>query len=104
MDNDDHGPSNNAQGKSRLEIASAAAAISGVRAPGATLLRHLRTLKAARYLGVSVSFLNYARLRGTGPTYKKLSPKLIVYSIEDLRTWANSKSRCSTSNSSLSHT
>jgi hypothetical protein len=63
------------------------------------LLRHLRTPEAARYLGVSISFLNHARLRGTGPTYKKLSPKLIVYGIEDLRTWANSKSRCSTSSS-----
>ncbi|WP_414471374.1 helix-turn-helix transcriptional regulator [Microvirga sp. M2] len=67
------------------------------------LLRHLRTPEAAHYLGVSVSFLNHARLRGTGPIYKKLSPKLIVYSIEDLRTWANSKSRCSTSTSSPSH-
>ncbi|KLK90540.1 hypothetical protein AA309_25220 [Microvirga vignae] len=63
------------------------------------MLQHLRTPEAARYLGVSASFLNHARLRGTGPTYKKLSPKLIVYSIDDLRTWANSKSRCSTSNS-----
>lgn len=66
------------------------------------LLRHLRTPEAARYLGVSVSFLNHARLRGSGPTFKKLSPKLIVYSVEDLRTWANSKSRCSTSPSGSS--
>ena len=68
------------------------------------LARHLRTREAARYLGVSASFLNHARLRGTGPTYKKLSPKLIVYSIEDLRAWANSKSRCSTSSSGPSQT
>jgi predicted DNA-binding transcriptional regulator AlpA len=65
------------------------------------LLRHLRTPEAARYLGVSVSFLNHARLRGSGPTFKKLSPKLVVYSMDDLRTWANSKSRCSTSHSGL---
>lgn len=65
------------------------------------VLRHLRTPEAAHYLGVSVSFLSHARLRGSGPTYKKLSPKLIVYSLEDLRSWVNSKSRRSTSGSGL---
>ena len=68
------------------------------------LLRHLRTPEAARYLGVSLSFLNHARLRGSGPTYKKLSPKLIVYSLEDLQAWANSKNRRSTSSSGPSQT
>lgn len=59
--------------------------------------RHLRTPEAARLLGVSVSFLNHARIRGDGPRYRKLSPKLVVYSLEDLLAWAGSKSRCSTS-------
>jgi len=63
------------------------------------VFQHLRTPEAARFLGVSISFLNHARIRGDGPQYRKLSPKLVVYSIEDLRTWVNSKSRCSTSSS-----
>ncbi len=59
--------------------------------------RHLRTPEAARYLGVSVSFLNHARLHGNGPVYRKLSAKVVVYSLHDLQAWADSKTKRSTS-------
>lgn len=69
------------------------------RTPLEQLPPYLRTPEAARFLGVSVSFLNHARLRGDGPIYKKLSPKLVVYGVEDLRVWVDSRTRLSTSNS-----
>jgi hypothetical protein len=46
---------------------------------------------------VSVSFLNHARLHGNGPVYRKLSAKVVVYSLHDLQAWADSKTKRSTS-------
>lgn len=65
------------------------------------LMRHLRTPEAARFLGVSTSFLNHARIRGNGPRYRKLSPKLVVYATDDLLEWSANKARQSTSGSEL---
>jgi predicted DNA-binding transcriptional regulator AlpA len=63
------------------------------------MMRHLRTPEAARYLGVSPSFLNHARLRGNGPAYRKLSAKVVCYDLADLQAWASSKTKRSTSGS-----
>jgi hypothetical protein len=55
--------------------------------------RALRTLDAARYLGISASWLRKKRLRGTddpgdpGPGYIRLSPLVIVYEIAELDRW-----------------
>jgi predicted DNA-binding transcriptional regulator AlpA len=55
--------------------------------------RSLRTTEAAKYLGVSASLLRKMRMRrphdpsGSGPTYIKLSPQLVVYDIAALDAW-----------------
>lgn len=62
-------------------------------ATSVTPRRALRTVDAARYLGVSASLLRKMRLRGpddpsdTGPPFIKLSPSLIVYEIAALDAW-----------------
>lgn len=55
--------------------------------------RALRTPDAARYLGLSPSWLRKKRLRGAGdpgdpgPPYIRLSTLLVVYEIADLDRW-----------------
>ena len=55
--------------------------------------RALRTVEAARYIGISPSLLRKMRLRGpedpldSGPPYIRLSPSLIVYDIANLDAW-----------------
>ena len=58
--------------------------------------QYLRTPDAARFLGLSGRTLEKHRTYGTGPTYRKLGGR-IVYSIEDLKAWANLGTRNSTS-------
>lgn len=59
--------------------------------------KYLRTDKAADYLGTSKSFLEKARLDGTGPKFLRLGSRMVSYSIEDLDEWAVQNSRFSTS-------
>ena len=55
--------------------------------------RTLRTVDAARYLGVSASLLRKMRMRGpedprgSGPSFIRLSPSLVVYEIDALDRW-----------------
>ena len=56
----------------------------------------LRTPVAAKYCGVSVSYLNKARCTGTGPRYSRLPGGPIVYAIADLDDWIESFRRTST--------
>jgi predicted DNA-binding transcriptional regulator AlpA len=55
--------------------------------------RALRTIDAARYLGISPSLMRKMRSRGPddplrpGPPYIRLSPSLIVYEIGALDEW-----------------
>jgi hypothetical protein len=51
---------------------------------------------AADYIGVSISFLNKARLTGRGPTFLKLGSK-VAYEKSDLDQWLNGRRRTSTS-------
>ncbi len=58
--------------------------------------RFLRTIDAARYLGLSPRTLEKHRTYGTGPTYRKLGGR-VVYAVEDLQGWADLGLRMSTS-------
>ena len=55
--------------------------------------RAVRTVDAARYLGISPSLLRRLRARqpddplGSGPEYIRLSPGLIVYELSALDSW-----------------
>ena len=59
--------------------------------------RALRTVDAARYLGVSASLLRKLRLRGRddpgdpGPSYVRLSSQLIVYEVAELDAWLDGR-------------
>jgi hypothetical protein len=56
----------------------------------------LTTDRAAQRLGVSTSFLNKARLDGSGPPFIKLGAR-IVYDPADLAAWAEARKHQSTS-------
>ncbi len=56
----------------------------------------LNVSEAARYVGLSVSFMNRARLQGTGATYLKLGRR-VVYERRALDSWLASSRRTSTS-------
>jgi hypothetical protein len=56
----------------------------------------VNTEKAANYAGVTVRFLEQKRLDGLGPEYRKLSPRCVRYSLDDLDTWLDKCKRVST--------
>ena len=58
--------------------------------------RFLRTPEAARFLGLSGRTLEKHRTYGTGPTYRKIGGR-VVYALDDLQTWADRGTKCSTS-------
>ena len=59
---------------------------------------YLRTPEAAKYLGVSVSWLEQGRCRGDGPKYfKPPGAKLVLYRRADLAAWVEAGARRSTS-------
>ena len=58
--------------------------------------RFLRTPEAARFLGLSGRTLEKHRTYGTGPAYRKLGGR-VVYSLEDLQSWADLGAKSSTS-------
>lgn len=51
--------------------------------------RFLRTVEAARFLGLSPRTLEKHRSYGTGPQYRKLGG-VVVYALTDLERWADS--------------
>ncbi len=57
----------------------------------------LRPPQAADYLGLSASTLAKMRLRGDGPVYSKLGPRLVCYEQSDLDAWVTEHRRLSTS-------
>ena len=61
--------------------------------------RVMRTGDAAQYVGLAPSTLAKMRLRGDGPLYAKAGPRIVVYRIEDLDRWLDSRRRRSTSES-----
>ncbi|MBP6010739.1 MAG: helix-turn-helix domain-containing protein [Alphaproteobacteria bacterium] len=56
----------------------------------------VRAPDAAKYIGLSASTLAKLRMHGTGPTYAKLGPRVVVYRIADLDAWLASNRRKST--------
>ena len=58
--------------------------------------RYLRTPEAARFLSLSGRTLEKHRTYGTGPAYRKLGGR-VVYTLEDLKAWADRGSKTSTS-------
>lgn len=57
--------------------------------------RHLRTIEAARYLGLSDRTLEKHRSYGTGPIYRKIGGR-VVYTLDDLQAWSERAARRST--------
>ncbi|MEM7781316.1 MAG: helix-turn-helix domain-containing protein [Pseudomonadota bacterium] len=62
-----------------------------------SMARYLRTPDAADYLGLGKSTLERKRVDGTGPLFRKLGGKVIVYAVEDLDAWASEYIFASTS-------
>ena len=58
--------------------------------------RFLRTVEAARFLGLSGRTLEKHRCYGTGPTYRKIGGR-VVYALADLQSWADRGVKSSTS-------
>ncbi|MGY3443446.1 MULTISPECIES: helix-turn-helix transcriptional regulator [unclassified Bradyrhizobium] len=58
--------------------------------------RYLRTSEAARFLSLSGRTLEKHRTYGTGPQYHKIGGR-VVYSVADLRAWAELGKKKSTS-------
>ncbi len=58
--------------------------------------RYVRTLEAARLLGISPRTLEKYRCHGSGPTFRKLGGR-VVYAIADLESWAGQAACRSTS-------
>lgn len=58
--------------------------------------RYLRTHEAGRFLGLSGRTLEKHRVSGTGPAYLKIGGR-VVYSVDDLRAWAEQGRQTSTS-------
>lgn len=65
-----------------------------------TLVRRqmLRVPEAARFLGLSASFLNKRRCAGGGPAFRKLG-RAVLYDPADLELWLADRRRFSTSDS-----
>lgn len=59
--------------------------------------RYLHTRDAAGYVNLGKSTLERYRVTGEGPRFRRLSPKRVVYAIEDLDAWAASRAFNSTS-------
>ena len=58
---------------------------------------YLRTDAAAQYLSIGRSTLERKRIEGTGPKFRRLGSKSIVYAIVDLDAWASEQVHSSTS-------
>lgn len=58
---------------------------------------YYRTPEAAKYLGIGQSTLERKRIDGTGPKFRQLGAKIIVYALADLDEWASQNVRSSTS-------
>jgi hypothetical protein len=70
--------------------------LQSISPPGISQPQRMSVEWAARYIGLSVAFLNKARLTGSGPTYLKLGRR-VAYDVDDLDAWLNSRRRTSTS-------
>lgn len=60
-------------------------------------MAYKRTPEAAEYLGIGQSTLERKRIDGTGPRWRRLGAKIVVYSTDDLDEWAGKQVHLSTS-------
>lgn len=60
-------------------------------------MAYLRTPDAARYLGIAAGTLENKRYSGTGPNFRKLGGRVVVYATDDLDAWASKAVHASTS-------
>lgn len=65
--------------------------------PQDALSAYLRTSAAAAYLGIGKSTLERKRVEGSGPLYRVLGPRIVVYARHDLDAWASVQVFSSTS-------
>jgi predicted DNA-binding transcriptional regulator AlpA len=79
-----------------LNTSTSALAPRNSHIPAATYDPSLSVADAARYLNLSVSFLNKARSFGTGPRFCKLQHR-VVYRQSDLDAWRDQRAFASTS-------
>jgi predicted DNA-binding transcriptional regulator AlpA len=59
--------------------------------------RLLRTPEAAVFLGIAKSTLEKMRVRGDGPPYFSVGPRVVVYDRRVIAAWLASRTRHSTS-------
>lgn len=62
--------------------------------------RFVRTVEAARLLGLSPRTLEKHRCDGTGPIYRKLGGR-VVYTVADIQLWIEAAARQSTSEAAV---
>ncbi|QOZ69154.1 helix-turn-helix domain-containing protein [Bradyrhizobium arachidis] len=58
---------------------------------------YLNTREAARHVRLSTATLERLRVKGGGPTYINPVPDRVVYRVDDLDAWMQSRRRSSTS-------
>lgn len=58
---------------------------------------YLRSSDAAAFIGLSQSTLSKMRIRGDGPRYSKLGPRVVIYEVADLVDWIDQNKRNHTS-------
>ena len=63
----------------------------------ASRARMLRAPEAAVYLGLAASTLAKMRMRGDGPPYSKVGPRIVVYDVRDCNAYLAARRRHSTS-------
>ena len=58
--------------------------------------RWLRPAECAALIGVKVKLLSRWRIEGCGPCFSRLSRKVVVYSLADVRSWIAERRMSST--------
>jgi predicted DNA-binding transcriptional regulator AlpA len=56
----------------------------------------LTTKALAEWLGVSETWVEIARVRGNGPPYEKIAPRIVRYRVGKVKAWLDERSRTCT--------
>jgi predicted DNA-binding transcriptional regulator AlpA len=56
----------------------------------------LNTRETAKWLGISEQWLEIARVRGNGPPYEKIAPRIVRYRVGKVKAWLDERSRTCT--------
>jgi hypothetical protein len=60
-------------------------------------MRYLDTKESARHVGLSTATLERLRVKGGGPLFISPVPGRVLYDVQDLDAWMQSRRRASTS-------